>query len=171
MLKTNVTFHGGLIVDTDLYNGLLRLSQSPCKALYTQVGFGHCLSHDSVMAHSFRQGLSFHVCFHLCTPHSHFSLTWAIFASSASAAWRRGFNYSRRSAAGSARTKVTRCHKRKCRWRSRLVILCQIHPKTLYLAPFLCLQKNNCWYLRCFCNIKHKTSPKHRYLQCFLMNA
>ena len=79
--------------------------------------------------------------------------------------------YSRRSAAGSARTKVTMCHKRKCRCRSWLIILCQIHPKTLYLAPFLCLQKNKCWYLRCFCNIKHKTSPKHRYLQCFLMNA
>ena len=61
--------------------------------------------------------------------------------------------YSRRSAAGSARTKVTRCHKRKCRCRSWLIILCQIHPKTLYLAPFLCLQKNKCWYLRCFCNI------------------
>ena len=79
--------------------------------------------------------------------------------------------YSRRSAAGSARTKVTRFHKRKCRCRSWLIILCQIHPKTLYLAPFLCLQKNKCWYLRCSCNIKHKTSPKHRYLQCFLMNA
>ena len=47
--------------------------------------------------------------------------------------------YSRRSAAGSARTKVTRCHKRKCRCRSRSNILRQIHPKTLYLAPFLCL--------------------------------
>ena len=46
--------------------------------------------------------------------------------------------YSRRSAAGSARTKATRCHKRKCRCRSRSNILRQIRPKTLYLAPFLC---------------------------------
>ena len=36
-------------------------------------------------------------------------------------------NYSRRSAAGSARTKVTRCHKRKCRCRSWLINLWQIH--------------------------------------------
>ena len=47
-------------------------------------------------------------------------------------------DYSRRSAAGSARTKATRCHKRKCRCRSRSNILGQIRPKTLYLAPFLC---------------------------------
>ena len=33
------------------------------------------------------------------------------------------YTYSRRSAAGSARTKVTRCHKRKCRCRSRSNIL------------------------------------------------
>ncbi len=60
-------------------------------------------------------------------------------------------NYSRRSAAGSARTKVTRCHKRKCRCRSRSNILCHNHPKTVYLAQFLC-PKKKCWYLRCFCN-------------------
>ena len=53
--------------------------------------------------------------------------------------WIGILKYSRRSAAGSARTKVTRCHKRKCRCRSRSNILRQIHPKTLYLAPFLCL--------------------------------
>ena len=47
--------------------------------------------------------------------------------------------YSRRSAAGSVRTKVTRCHKRKCRCRSRSNILRHNHPKTLYLAQFLCL--------------------------------
>ena len=46
---------------------------------------------------------------------------------------------SRRSAAGSARTKVTRCHKRKCRCRSRSNILRHNHPKTLYLAQCLCL--------------------------------
>ena len=49
-----------------------------------------------------------------------------------------GNQYSRRSAAGSARTKATRCHKRKCRCCSRSNILRQIRPKTLYLAPFLC---------------------------------
>ena len=49
------------------------------------------------------------------------------------------YHYSRRSAAGSARTKVTRCHKRKCRCRSRSNILRHNHPKTLYLAQFLCL--------------------------------
>ena len=47
--------------------------------------------------------------------------------------------YSRRSAAGSARTKVTRCHKRKCRCRSRSNILRHNLPKTLYSAQFLCL--------------------------------
>ena len=52
--------------------------------------------------------------------------------------WNTPVN-SRRSAAGSARTKVTRCHKRKCRCRSRSNILRHNHPKTLYLAQFLCL--------------------------------
>ena len=37
------------------------------------------------------------------------------------------------------RVRPTRCHKRKCRCRSRSNILRQIHPKTLYLAQLLCL--------------------------------
>ncbi len=78
---------------------------------------------------------------------------------------RKGKTYSRRSAAGSARTKVTRrCHKCKCRCRSRSNI--NSSKNLVFSAIFVPLEEK-CWYLRCFCNIKDKTSPKHRYLQCF----
>ena len=42
--------------------------------------------------------------------------------------------YSRRSAAGSARTKVTRCHKRKCRCRSRSNIFTPNSSKNLVFS-------------------------------------
>ena len=54
-----------------------------------------------------------------------------------------GYHYSRRSAAGSARTKVTRCHKRKCRCRSRSNILRQIEEKMQVFTMFLQHQGQN----------------------------